>query len=188
MDKKTIRNETRKKLAGLTAEQFHQQCAMIHNRLYQSEEWLQSDCIAITISTKYEIDTIPIIERAWNEGKKVAVPKCNPQDKTMVFRYLQHFDQLEKVYNDLQEPRELMTEIALNSELDLIIVPGVAFAPNGYRIGFGGGYYDRFLQHYNGLTISLLLPEQLYENIPYEPFDRPVQKLIFPNGVMHIDD
>ncbi|MBD3107653.1 5-formyltetrahydrofolate cyclo-ligase [Bacillus sp. AGMB 02131] len=188
MNKKKIRNETREKIISIPEEQFRQQCQFIHKRLFQSVEWLNSDCIAITISTKYEIDTVPIIEQAWAEGKKVAVPKCNPKDRKMTFRYLEHFNQLEKVYNDLQEPVEAFTRTAVMEELDLMIVPGIAFAPNGYRIGFGGGYYDRFLENYRGSTVSLLLPEQLYENIPYEPFDQPVQKLILPNGEMSIDD
>ena len=188
MDKKYFRNETRKRLAILSKEEFNKQCQLIHKRLYQSKEWLQSKCVAITISKSLEIDTISVIEQAWMEGKRVAVPKCNPQDKTMTFRFLTDFGQLEKVYNDLNEPIEDVTEAALKDELDLIIVPGIAYDRLGYRIGFGGGYYDRFLQNYNGATVSLLLQEQLYDHLPYESFDQPVQKLILPNGVFSIYD
>lgn len=188
MDKKKFRNETRKKLAILSKEEFDKRCQLIYNRLYQSEEWIQSDCIAITISKDLEISTIPIIEQAWIEGKRVAVPKCHPHDKTMTFRFLFDFSQLEKVYNDLQEPIEAITEVALKEELDLIIVPGIAYDRLGYRIGFGGGYYDRFLQNYSGKTISLLFEEQFYNQLPYESFDLPVQKLILPNGEFSIYD
>ena len=106
----------------------------------------------------------------------------------MTFRFLTDFGQLEKVYNDLHEPIEDETEVALKNELDLIIVPGIAYDRLGYRIGFGGGYYDRFLQNYNGTTISLLLQEQLYDQLPHESFDQPVQRLILPNGVFSIYD
>lgn len=188
MDKKKFRNETRKKLAILSKEEFDKRCQLIYNRLYQSEEWIQSDCIAITISKDLEISTIPIIKQAWIEGKRVAVPKCHPHDKTMTFRFLFDFSQLEKVYNDLQEPIEAITEVALKEELDLIIVPGIAYDRLGYRIGFGGGYYDRFLQNYGGKTISLLFEEQFYNQLPYESFDLPVQKLILPNGEFSIYD
>ena len=188
MDKKNFRNETRKKLAILSKEDFNKQCQYIHKRLYQSKEWIQSKCIAITISNELEIDTIPVIKQAWIEGKRVAVPKCHPKDKTMTFRFLTDFGQLEKVYNDLHEPIEDETEVALKDELDLLIVPGIAYDRLGYRIGFGGGYYDRFLQNYNGITVSLLLQEQLYDQLPHESFDQPVQKLILPNGVFSIYD
>jgi len=188
MNKKQVRNEVRGKLAVLTEREFDKQCLLIRQRLFETKEWLQARSIAITISKELEVDTLPIIEQAWVEGKKVAVPKCHPIDRSMSFHYFTHYNQLETVYNNLQEPIEEETEVAFKNEFDIIIVPGVAYDRRGYRIGFGGGYYDRYLQHFDGVTVSLLLDEQLYEKIPNEPFDQPVQNLILPSGVIAIYD
>ena len=97
-----------------------------------------------------EVNTYPIIEKAWEEGKKVVVPKCNKEARTMSFRKISNFDQLETVYMNLREPIPALTEEVNADEIDLQIVPGVAYTERGERIGYGGGYYDRYLMHYKG--------------------------------------
>ncbi|WP_019242565.1 MULTISPECIES: 5-formyltetrahydrofolate cyclo-ligase [Bacillus] len=184
MDKKQLRDEVRNRLKQIPKQQFKQQCQAISHRLFKTEEWVNAQTVAITISNELEIDTTSIIEQAWLEGKKVAVPKCKSSDKTMTFRYIESFEQLETVYYQLQEPIVEQTEEALQSPFDVMIVPGVVYDKSGYRIGFGGGYYDRYLENYKGLTISLLLEEQLYQNIPHNQLDVPVCLLILPNGVI----
>ena len=92
-----------------------------------------------------EIPTFHIIEQAWHEGKEVAVPKCNPENKAMEFKKITSFEQLESVYSGLLEPVAETVKVRDQHDLDLLIVPGLAFTKDGYRLGFGGGYYDRFL-------------------------------------------
>ena len=106
--------------------------------------------IGVTISRFPEVDTQPIIEAAWKWENKIAVPKCIRETKEMDFRLLTSFDELETVYMDLLEPIVEQTESMGKEEIDLQIVPGVVFSNEGYRIGFGGGYYDRYLKDYKG--------------------------------------
>ncbi|WP_050615774.1 5-formyltetrahydrofolate cyclo-ligase [Bacillus testis] len=187
MDKKSIRQEAIKKLNEIQHHIRQEQSKQIAQQLYGTNIWKEAKTIGITVSTKIEIDTTALIEQAWKEGKKVAVPKCNPVDHTMTFRFLTNFKELETVYQGLLEPIKEQTLEATPSELDLIVVPGVAFAKNGYRIGYGGGYYDRFLEGYNGKTVALATPLQIYASLPNEPYDIPVQMLVTPEEVLILD-
>lgn len=124
-----------------------------------------------------EWDTVPIIEKAWEEGKRVAVPKCLPNRK-MSFYQLDHFNQLVKGMHDIPEPNPDQTIIIEKNNIDLLIVPGIVFSPNGYRIGFGGGYYDRFLADFRNETVSLASHHQMVDQLPIDSFDIPVQHII----------
>ncbi len=187
MDKALVRKEVRKKLAAMTEEKVVRQAEEIADRLFGTVFWREAAAIAVTISTRQEVPTAGIIRKAWEEGKRVAVPKCDPVDKTMEFRYITSFRELETVYFGLQEPIISETEAARKEEMDLMIVPGLAFDRKGYRIGFGGGYYDRYLEQYDGMSISLLFPEQMYESIEKEQHDIPVSVLVFPKEVITVD-
>ncbi len=122
--------------------------------------------IAVTISRGLEIPTRPVIEQAWEEGKQVCIPKCDPDTKKMQFRTYQTDDQLETVYAGLLEPVIEKTKEVKPSQIDLMIVPGVCFDTDGFRIGFGGGYYDRYLSDYKGKTVSLLLSASCLHTSP----------------------
>ncbi|CAM4130873.1 hypothetical protein BAMA_22310 [Bacillus manliponensis] len=150
----------------------------IEASLYKQKEWKEAKIIGITLSMGKEVHTDSIIERAWKEGKKVAVPKCERGTGKMTFRCITNFDQLETVYMKLREPIPAITEIVESQQIDLLVVPGVVFTRDGFRIGYGGGYYDRYLENYEGNTLSLVFQFQVVPYIPTEPFDQPVQKII----------
>lgn len=76
------------------------------------------------------------------------------------------------------EPKEHETDAVSKEEIDLVIVPGLLYNRAGYRVGFGGGYYDRFLKDYRGYTISLAFSFQLIDHLPHEEYDIPVGKMI----------
>lgn len=171
-------------LKAISENDFTRDCMRINENLFKQAEWNEARTIAITIARGREISTKPVIEEAWRHGKKVAVPKCFPKTKEMVFRVITDFDQLESVYYGLLEPKIGLTEIVVKDKLDLMVVPGVVFDPSGYRIGFGGGYYDRYLADYHGKTISLALDQQIPPKIPRESHDQPVNKIITPTRII----
>lgn len=152
--------------------------ANIASRLFSLPEWKSAGTIGVTLSTAGEIDTETTIQKAWAEQKRVAVPKADMKMKTMDFRVIQAFNDVEKAYAGIREPIEERTEGVPPGEIDLLIVPGLAFDENGYRIGFGGGFYDRFLADYRNVTASLAYECQLIEHIPAQSFDRPVGVII----------
>ncbi|KQL53540.1 5-formyltetrahydrofolate cyclo-ligase [Heyndrickxia shackletonii] len=178
MEKKEIRQKIVSDLKKLDKSTYEQHSFEIAKKLYQLPVWKKANTVALTISRPPEVDTWQIIRSGWLEGKRMVVPKCHPETKQMVFRQITSFTQLESVYFGLYEPKEDETDEVRQQELDLIIVPGVAFNFYGYRIGFGGGYYDRYLQHFNGETMSLAFSLQLCQVLPVEKHDIPVKAIM----------
>ncbi|WP_026584499.1 5-formyltetrahydrofolate cyclo-ligase [Bacillus sp. J33] len=187
-EKKKIRKEMLAKLKELQKPEHEQRSYEIARRLYQNPLWLDARTIAITVSNPPEPETWQIIRKAWEEGRRVAVPKCIPKTKQMVFRKLERFSELESVYYGLWEPIEASTKEVPGEEIDTMIVPGLAYLKNGYRLGFGGGYYDRFLENYKGKTLSLAFSFQVIETLPVEEHDRPVDVIITDKQVWKTND
>ncbi|MFJ5789299.1 5-formyltetrahydrofolate cyclo-ligase [Lysinibacillus sp. NPDC093197] len=181
MDKTTLRNEVREALANMSATTYRDQSFAVAKKVLQEPYIIEANTIGITISNMPEVDTIHLIEALWQLGKKVAVPKCNAKTREMSFYAIESFAQLETVYMHLREPIPAECEFVDANEMDIILVPGVVFDTNGYRIGYGGGYYDRYVLHYKkGKLMSLLFDEQLYEQVPIEMHDCPVDLIITP--------
>ncbi|MFC5603552.1 5-formyltetrahydrofolate cyclo-ligase [Sporosarcina koreensis] len=158
--------------------------AAILQSLSTCEEYASAQTIGVTVSRFPEVDTYPLIESAWKSGKRVAVPKCIPGTREMDFRLISSFDDLETVYMDLKEPVVARTISVDKGQIDLQIVPGVVFSDEGFRIGFGGGYYDRYLTDYSGDRVSLAFDEQTTQEVPIEEHDIPVNKIITENRVI----
>ncbi|WP_281202259.1 5-formyltetrahydrofolate cyclo-ligase [Cytobacillus kochii] len=178
VDKKQLRKMIMQQLTEMPSEQYTSHSEKLASQLFLTSHWQQSKVVALTISRFPEVDTFPIINKAWSEGKQVAIPKCLPKTREMDFRIFSSYDNLEVVYSGLQEPVVDKTKSVRPCEIDLLIVPGVAYTLKGDRIGFGGGYYDRYLVDYNGFTLSLAFQEQVVNNIPIDHHDLPVQKII----------
>lgn len=187
MEKKAFRNMVREQLKKINLLEYEDCSYQISRMLATDPYWEQAQTVGITVSKHPEVDTWQIIRKGWEEGKRMVVPKCLPKSRTMVFRELTRFSQLESVYSGLFEPIESETEEVFPKDIDLLIVPGLAFTKKGYRLGVGGGYYDRFLQNYHGRTLSLAFSVQVVEALPIEQHDLPVQKIITENEVFHGD-
>lgn len=182
-DKKAFRKAGREILTNLTAVEREEIVAQIHHHVQQTEWWKKAKTIGITISREFEIDTRPFIKQAWKEGKQVAIPKCFPEDDhKMVFYHFDDYSILETVYSGLLEPDILQTEPVLKESINLMFVPGLMFDRNGYRIGYGGGYYDRYLGDFSGTTISLAYSGQVVDHVPRNDYDIPVQHLVTEKG------
>lgn len=178
MDKAAYRKEAITYLKHLTEQSKQQKERELTAKLLNSSIWKDAKTIGITLAQGFEWATKPIIEAAWSQHKIVCVPKCYPEEKALVFYQLDAFDQLEVVYYNLLEPIPELTKKTAKNEMDLMLVPGVLFDRKGFRIGFGGGYYDRFLMEYPHITASLCSTAQLVDRVPQEDFDIPVQYLI----------
>jgi 5-formyltetrahydrofolate cyclo-ligase len=178
MEKKQLRIQLRETLSNLSKSRYEELSKQITSQLYQDEDWKHSKIIGITISKFPEVDTYQIIRKAWELGITVVVPKCYPKEKKMSFRIISDFSQLESVFYGLLEPIEEKTKLINHEDIDLILVPGLGYTKEGYRIGFGGGYYDRYLKDYSGKTISLAFQSQIIPSFKTEYFDIPVAKII----------
>lgn len=184
MNKKEHRTQMLNKLKALSKVEHEQYSYEIASRLFEESIWKEAKTIGVTVSNYPEVDTYQIIRKAWDQQKKVVVPKCHPREKTMSFHEINRFTQLESVYHGLLEPIESKTKKVEAMDIDLLIVPGLLFSSNGFRIGFGGGYYDRFLANFKRNTVSLAFSIQLIDQIPIEKHDIPVSKIITNENIV----
>ncbi|MBA4601757.1 5-formyltetrahydrofolate cyclo-ligase [Thermoactinomyces sp. AMNI-1] len=181
-----LKSELRKSmtdfLKGLSEREKREVEKKLLKNLLSSSLWNDAKTIGVTVSRGFEWNTMPIIESGWEQGKTICVPKCVPKEKKLVFYELSDFGQLEKSYYNLLEPKTEKTRKVEKSKIDLLIVPGLVFDHHGYRIGFGGGYYDRFLADFPNKTLSLAHTSQIREDLPIDSHDIPVQHLITETG------
>ncbi|WP_231889846.1 5-formyltetrahydrofolate cyclo-ligase [Oceanobacillus sp. Castelsardo] len=183
LNKTELRKRTINKLKYLSEDEKLEIEQQLRNNLLGSDIWQKAKTIGITISQGVEWDTTTLIEKAWDERKAVCVPKCLP-NKEMVFYLINDFHQLEKGLYEILEPNPKKTSKVKKQNIDLLIVPGVVFDQNGYRIGFGGGYYDRFLVDFPNETISLASHLQVIDRIPTDFYDLPVKCIITEEGMI----
>ncbi len=177
-EKETLRTLIKEKIQSIEPKQMELITEKILEKLWNHQAWKKANTVGITISRKNEINTYPIIEKGWKEGKKIVVPKTNKRTKEMSFYELTSFSQLEKTYADLLEPIPEQCLVKEKDQIDFLIVPGLVFDHSGYRLGFGGGFYDRYLNGFQGVTCALAYEEQIVEVIPRESFDIPVDSVI----------
>jgi 5-formyltetrahydrofolate cyclo-ligase len=185
-EKNSIRNEMKERLSGLSKPTYEDYSYKIAKNLYDQEDWIQAKVIGVTISKQPEVDTYQIIRRAWESGKVVVAPKCHPKEKILTFHKITQFSQLESVFYGLLEPVIEKTVEVKPYDIDLLMVPGLAYTREGYRLGFGGGYYDRYLPNFKGKTISLAFHFQVIPQFPIEKHDIPVSKLITNDEVITV--
>lgn len=178
MDKSTLRKKTVELLNEMEQQTYNERSAKIVKSLLKENNFIQSELVGITLSYYPEVDTWLLIEKLWSLGIRVAAPKCDRKTRGMEFYEISSFDQLENVYLHLQEPNPNKTNKITIEDISYLIVPGVVFDHHGYRIGFGGGYYDRFLSKFTGPTISLAFDEQIIQEVPIESFDIPVHVIL----------
>ena len=138
----------------------------------------EAKVIATYLSFPHEFQTQELIEQALKDGKKVLIPKTYPKGRMDFVVY--DPQQLVKTSFGLLEPQGDL-EVVDASQIDLIHVPGLAFTTEGYRIGYGGGYYDRYLEHFSGHTLSTVYPCQIQDFIS-ENHDIPVQEVLIDEG------
>ena len=147
-------------------------------RLLQHPFYQEAKIIATYLSFPHEFQTQGLIYQARKAGKKVLIPKTYPKGRMEFVVY--NPQQLKKTSFGLLEPQGDL-EVVDASQIDLIHVPGLAFTREGYRIGYGGGYYDRYLENFTGQTMSTIYPCQIQE-FNLEDHDIPVQEVLIYEG------
>jgi 5-formyltetrahydrofolate cyclo-ligase len=186
MPKRSLRQQILARRRSLSHEQWLAASRMAQRRLIALEEFLQATCIALYAPAHNEIDTAEILEAAFATGKRVLYPAvCGER---MVFRQVENLQCLAEGCFGILEPCPTGVDHHAD-EPDLIVVPGVAFDPNGHRIGYGKGYYDKFLQHpgRKAHLIGLCHDFQLIDGaIPAEEHDIRMELIITDRRIIHV--
>ena len=173
--KKAFRKEVKARRAARTREEIHGMSGRIARRFLDLKEYREASCVYAYMDCKNEVETSAIIEKAWADGKRVAVPRV--RGEVMDYHYIEDFSQLEDGYYGIREPLEELP-VALEEDA-LMILPGVAFDEALHRVGYGGGFYDRYQEAHPGLSrVALAFEFQVFPHVPFEEFDRKPLKII----------
>lgn len=171
MEKPVIREHMIQTLKKMTIKQKQQKETVILQLLFSSQIWQTAESVGVIRSLPFEFDTAAIFAKGFEQNKRIAVPKA--QQKKLQFYHVEPTTRYEASAFGVEEP---ISEQEAH-HLDLLIVPGLAFSKTGYRIGFGGGYYDRFLSAFDGKTVSLVFGEQFNDQWTPDVFDIPIDKI-----------
>lgn len=186
MSKAKLRNNMLHQLKNLKPQYKAKIEASLREQLFQTSIWKQSNVIGMTYSQSFEWDTTSIMKRAWQEKKVVALPKSNDENKQLQFYKVSKDSPLQIGYGGILEPYHDENKQLHKHNIDLLIVPGLLFDEAGYRIGYGGGFYDRYLQDFPNKTLALASDRQLIEKLKHESHDIPVQMIVTETHLQQI--
>lgn len=176
MDKKTLRREIREKKRAMTEEQITAASERLGELFRACHQYQNAKTIYGYLPYNQEVRTVPMLELAMKDGKRVAVPKCYGDE--MRFLYMDDLSRVEKGYAGIPEP--IADEPVADDPTALVLMPGLAFTKDGKRMGYGGGFYDKFLaSEPNHPTVALCYDFQMVEDLPTEDYDIPVDCVLW---------
>lgn len=180
MNKKELRNFIIRKRSLLTKEYVEEYSEIIKNTLKGLDSYKNAKRIMSFVSMEGEVDTHPLIEEGIEEGKSIVVPITVHETRELLLSDLFSLSELEVADFNIEVPKKEFLRLVDPGTVDLILVPGVAFAKDGYRVGYGGGYYDRFLSkiHSSIPTIGLGFDLQIVDKVPVDSYDIPIDLII----------
>lgn len=176
MDKKALRKQIREQKRAMTPEQIESASQKLKELFLATDQYRRAKTVYGYLPYNQEVRTVPILEQALADGKKVAVPKIYGDE--MRFIYLVDLNQVEKSSFGIPEPIEDGPEG--DDPTALVLMPGLAFDEEGHRIGYGGGFYDKFLaKEPEHPTVALCYGFQIVSELPTEEFDIPVDLVLW---------
>ena len=172
--KSKLRKQVLQEMKAVPQKQKIAMDRVLTERFLNHPFYQEAKAIATYLSFTHEFQTQGLIDQALKDGKKVLIPKTYPKGHMEFVVY--DPQQLKKTSFGLLEPQGDL-EVVDPPQIDLIHVPGLAFTAEGYRIGYGGGYYDRYLENFAGQSLSTIYPCQVQE-FNSEDHDIPVQEVL----------
>ena len=176
MDKKELRRSIRERKRAMTEAEIESRSRELGRLFVASEAYRNAKTIYGYLPYNQEVRTVPMLEQALRDGKTVAVPKCYGDE--MKFIVMTDLSQVEKGYAGIPEP--IADEPVADDKTALVLMPGLAFDSQGHRIGYGGGFYDKFLSREPGHpTLALCYEFQMLSHLETEAHDIPVDTVLW---------
>ena len=152
-------------------------------------EYVRAETVLFYVSFRSEVDTHGLMKAAWEQGKRVAVPRVIREGNRLDLHVIGSIEDLSPGAMGILEPDPGRAETCSTDEVNLIMIPGAVFDRKGHRIGYGGGYYDRLLARTprEVFRLGLAYGRQLVEEIPAEPHDEKLDLVITENGLTYTD-
>ena len=169
LSKKKIRKNMLKQRKELSPSEVSANSLRITQRLLLLDVVKKSNCFHLYFPINNEVDTTELIKYLWKHNKTVIMPRTDFENKTLKNSIITSFDQLEETTFSMMEPKAYLD--SFTGHIDIVLVPGVAFDRSTNRMGYGGGFYDRFLNTTSAIKIALSHHFQLMDSIPSEEHD-----------------
>ncbi|MBR5246448.1 MAG: 5-formyltetrahydrofolate cyclo-ligase [Clostridia bacterium] len=177
MDKKETRKLLLQKRKEIPKEKKVIYDKEISKKIIESDFYKNATQVLVFASTENEFDTRFIVEKCRTDGKKIFYPICLDKEGKMEFKKVESHEDLAIGMYKIFEPKEICVKYKPDKS-DIIIVPCLSATESGYRIGYGKGYYDRFLEKFNGVSICPCYDEMLSDNLPTDKFDMKINVLV----------
>jgi len=181
MKKEDIRKKILSLRDSLTEEEMESKSELIQENLFNLPEFKKAKTILFYVSTRNEVKTEQMIKSALKQGKRVVIPLSDMKGRKLILSELKDFDkELETGTFNILEPKKEFFRLVSPEEIDFIIVPGIAFDKDGDRIGYGMGFYDKFLNSLKKRipTVGLAYEFQVVDDIPADDKDVTVDKIV----------
>ena len=175
MNKTELRRMIREKKRAMTPAEIDEKSARLGELFRESEAYRNAKSIYGYLPYNQEVRTTPMLRQAQLDGKREAVPKCYGEE--MRFIWLDDLSRVEKGYANIPEPID--DGPIADDPTALVLMPGLAFDPQGHRIGYGGGFYDKFLAREMHPTLALCYDFQMLDHLETEQFDIPVDTVLW---------
>jgi len=189
LNKHSLRKQLLNKRKLLSNRAILEKSNEIADKLIKFDKYRQSEKIMLYIATKSEVQTQRIIESAQKDNKKIYIPLIIQEQHDLTPSLVIDYEKEIALGNlGIYQPKEEFHRLFPPSIIDLVIVPGVAFTQQGYRLGRGGGYYDRFLKKLSGqaYSVALAFEMQIIKEIPLEESDMPVNCIITEKRIIKL--
>lgn len=188
--KAVLRRKILARRTGLDAETVRRASLSITDIIRKLPEWKNVRQALLYWPVRGEVDTRPLMADLWQRGIEVLLPRCREgQPGVMDLACVSCETDLRPGMFSIMEPYEAKCPAMREFEPDVALIPGVAFAADGFRLGFGGGYYDRLLSEpglARTLTIGLCYAFQQVDELPVEKWDQPVRAICTENNLCRI--
>jgi len=157
----------------------------IVKKLTEMEEIQRASTLMVFLSFGSEVRTDDLIRWGWGEGKRIVVPLCCPETSELMPCRIDGFDELETGHYGIREPKASRLQPVPQREIDAVLIPAVAFDRRGCRVGYGGGYYDRFLPEVpRAAKIGAAFACQIVAEIPAASYDVTVDRIVTEKGII----
>lgn len=179
-DKKELRTNMLEMRRNLSWQDVQIKSHQINETLLTHTAFTCAKTILLYLPIKKEPNSLTIIKAAWKQEKQVLVPVTQPKEKSLLLSRLDSLKELTEGYHGIPEPKQSCIRPVDPLSVDLCLLPGVAFDQRGYRLGYGGGYFDRFLPTLRSdcLKIALAYDFQIIDSLEHFPYDIPVDMII----------
>lgn len=176
MDKKQLRQQIRERKRAMSLGEIEEKSARLGELFFETQQYRDAKTIYGYLPYNQEVRTVFILERALADGKKVAVPKVYGEE--MRFIYMTDLSQVSCGYANIPEP--IADAPVAEDTTALVLMPGLAFDPRGNRMGYGGGFYDKFLEKEpNHPTVALCYEFQMLPHLETQEHDIPVDLVLW---------